>query len=105
MVGITRADCVAFLISPRNSPAAIAHLLRATGTNHLFVGHEQALQDLASASLQALKITHADFLLPTTSAPPLFEELYRGADEPFEPLPLYRGEMSTASFILHSSGE
>ena len=70
MAGIIRAGHTVFPISPRNSAPAVAHLLTKTGTQHVFVGPESALQDLAAMSLKLMK--DAGTLLPALQEIPLF---------------------------------
>ncbi|GJE93533.1 acetyl-CoA synthetase-like protein [Phanerochaete sordida] len=100
--GIIRSGHVLFPISPRNSAAAVAHLLAQTCVAHVFVGAEPALQDLARA---ALELMDRDTARPTLSTVPAFEELYAdGKHEPVEPLPPYRPQWDDPALIMHSSG-
>lgn len=45
-VGVLMTGHTIFPVSPRNSPVAIAHLLRKTGVTHLLIGREPAFQTL-----------------------------------------------------------
>ncbi|EKM49937.1 uncharacterized protein PHACADRAFT_213717 [Phanerochaete carnosa HHB-10118-sp] len=103
MTGICRAGFVAFPISPRNSPEAIAHLLAETGVSHIFISAEDALQRLWDAS--------TDVLARTGGAPPLrhdvpaFQELYPAEpDVHFKLLPAPDVRWDDVTIILHSSG-
>lgn len=102
-----RAGFVPFLISPRNSAVAVAHLLADTGTCHILLGHDQPIQDLASEALNILrndskyKTLHA---LPDVSLVPLFDDIYRPVDEPFELLPPSKPDPRSLAVIVHSSG-
>ena len=100
MVGIVRAGYTAFPISTRNSPAAIAHLLRKTNANHLLIGSESALRALVSEAFALL----TDMEPPSTSPMLLFDEIYKSDDEPFEMLPAINFHMEDPAVILHSSG-
>lgn len=103
-MGIQRAGFTAFPISPRNSPAAIAHLLTKTRTTHVLVGVEKSMQDLVEKSLEM--ITDPAFARPTTSQLPLFEDLYvKPASYTFEPLSPVRPTMDSVGCIMHSSGK
>lgn len=44
-------------------------------------------------------------VLPNVSLVPLFDEIYRPADEPFELLPPLRPDPRSLAVIVHSSGE
>lgn len=102
MVGIVRAGYTAFPISPRNSPAAIAHLLSKTKVSHVFVGVEQAMHDLVAASLKVME--EPGDKKPETSVMPLFEEIYKPLTESFELLSVEKPALETTAIILHSSG-
>ncbi len=100
MIGIIRAGHVAFPISPRNSPAAIAHLLKTANVKQLIVGQEKNFQMLAEISL-----THLQGDKPQIHAMPSFEELYLpDSDKDFVPLSYKKPDLNETSIILHSSG-
>jgi acyl-CoA synthetase (AMP-forming)/AMP-acid ligase II len=104
-VGILRAGFAVFPISPRNSPEAIAHLLKKTGACHLLVGGEPMLQKLAATSLQLLRADgHSEIPL---SAMPHFEDLYphESSDSEFKHYPSVKFDLNAPSLILHSSGK
>jgi acyl-CoA synthetase (AMP-forming)/AMP-acid ligase II len=104
-VGILRAGFAVFPISPRNSPEAIAHLLKRTGTRHLLVGGEPMLQKLAAGSLELLRADgHPEIPL---SGMPRFEDLYphESSNSDFKHYPQVRFDLDAPSLILHSSGE
>ena len=101
-----RARFVAFPISTRNSPAALAHLIEKTGVSHVLVGREQSMQDLIQQSLEALSKQYG--CAPVVRLSPMLtsEELYSdgGLNVP-EDVPDQQHSPDTASLILHSSGE
>lgn len=103
LTGIVRANCVPFAISPRNSPAAIAHLLAAKDVSHVLVGVETYLQNLIGASLDLMS---SRARIPGTSAMPVYEDLYYVEEEgrTFVPLPVVRPALSEEALILHTSG-
>lgn len=101
MTGIERANCTVFPISPRNSPAAIAHLLKMTSTTHVLVGSEPALAELAAASLTLME---EGVFRPQTSLMPSFQDIYKASDGPFELLPLVKPSIESIGIIMHSSG-
>ncbi|KAF8216298.1 hypothetical protein K438DRAFT_1796975 [Mycena galopus ATCC 62051] len=102
-----RANYVVFLISPRNSPSAVAHLVDKVGVKHLLVGQEPALMDLATAALNILKSDYPQRETPDLSPVLLFEDLFLPESErtltpeevPYE----YKGP-DTLVAIVHSSG-
>ncbi|KZT01340.1 acetyl-CoA synthetase-like protein [Laetiporus sulphureus 93-53] len=105
-MSIMRANCIAFPISPRNSPLAVAHLVSKTGVRHILVGREQATTDLANEAIQILKLQHPSVALPELSPMPLLEELFLPPEEQLSGDLVkyrYRGPDATA-IILHSSG-
>ncbi|KAI0062574.1 acetyl-CoA synthetase-like protein [Artomyces pyxidatus] len=105
-VGIMRAGFSVFPISPRNSPEAVAHLLRETGTRHLLVSGEPMMQGLASAALKILHKELGSELELTTAAMPQFEEIYTEAvvRGEFQRYPTVSYDFNAAFLIMHSSG-
>ena len=103
MLGIMRAGAVCFPISPRNSPAAVAHLLAKTNCHNVFVSPDVAMQDLIAAS-KPLIPEPFDLAIHVT---PLFEELLppdaEGSQEALFMAPKRRPEDICA--IYHSSGK
>ncbi|KAF7798676.1 hypothetical protein EIP86_009900 [Pleurotus ostreatoroseus] len=103
VAAIIRAGHVVFPISPRNSPAAIAYLLSKMGAMYIFVGSEDALQDLAAAAFRNL--SDSKNRVPIQAQFPTFADAYEaGIDDPFEPLPPLQFEWNDPLVILHSSG-
>ncbi|KAF9505928.1 hypothetical protein BS47DRAFT_1322053 [Hydnum rufescens UP504] len=98
--GIVHAGYIPFPISPRNSPAAIAHLLTKTNTTHMFVSTDPGMQGLSAATL---KLTGDKIQL---MAPPFFTQLYEPRpQEDALPLPfVQKPDLLAPAFILHSSG-
>jgi acyl-CoA synthetase (AMP-forming)/AMP-acid ligase II len=104
-LGILRAGFTVFPVSPRNSPEAVAHLLKKTGANHLLVGGEPMLHELAMASLELLRADgHPGIPL---SNMPNFEDLYPqdDSDDEFKHYPVAKFDLDAPSLILHSSGQ
>ncbi|KAJ7083262.1 hypothetical protein C8R44DRAFT_822628 [Mycena epipterygia] len=101
-----RANYIVFPISPRNSPSAVAHLIDKVGINHLLIGNEPAMLELANNALDILKGQYPLTAAPDVSYVPLFEDLFLPASErsPVLDLPYeYKGPDATAC-IMHSSG-
>ena len=102
MAGIFRTGYTVFPISPRNSPAAVAHLLRKANVSHVLVGSESSLQGLIASSLELLDGPKDSN--PTISVVPSFHEIYKPETEPFEPLAPGTFRLENPAVILHSSG-
>lgn len=101
VVGIVRAGHIAFPISPRNSPAAIAHLLKMANVKHLIVGQEKNFQLLAEASLALLQGNRP----PRMHLMPKFEDIYLpNSEKDFVPLSFKKPDLNETAIILHSSG-
>lgn len=105
MHGIIRAGYVPFPLSPRNSPAAIAHLLSKTECTHIFVSEDPSMQGLSAGSLKVLagQGGHSVERIPV----PFFDEVYaEGSPEELSAIPKVGGveDLNTLGFILHSSG-
>ncbi|KAF8195302.1 hypothetical protein K438DRAFT_1968611 [Mycena galopus ATCC 62051] len=105
IMAAVRANYVIFPISPRNSPAAVAHLISKAAVKHVLIGHEPAMLELITSALNILRETSLA-APPDVSYVPLFEELFLGNSNPISPdtLPYeYKGPDAT-SCIMHSSG-
>ncbi|EPS94433.1 hypothetical protein FOMPIDRAFT_1038850 [Fomitopsis schrenkii] len=106
IVSIIRANCAAFLVSPRNSPLAVAHLINKVGVSHILVSRDQAMQDLVNEALDILTTRYGSKQLPTQSPMLLFEDLFpplRSADD-YAPPPYVNSGPEARAIILHSSG-
>ncbi|KAH7929530.1 acetyl-CoA synthetase-like protein [Leucogyrophana mollusca] len=107
MMSIIRANYVVFPISPRNSAAAVAHLLDKVGVDHVLVGREQVMQDLVNDALDVLRDQYPSAPTPNLSPMFIFEDLFLPTEDGHamsETLPFkYKGPNSPL-IILHSSG-
>lgn len=103
MVGAMRVGLAPFPISPRNSPAAVAHLITKVNAPYMLVGPESNLQDLAAQAFEILK--QSNTVLPHMATMPVFEDLYeQDSSAPFEPLPPLKFDMDDPVVVMHSSG-
>ncbi|KAI1789126.1 acetyl-CoA synthetase-like protein [Ganoderma leucocontextum] len=106
IVGILRSGCTAFLISTRNTSAAVADMLSRTGATHLLVSPDAVMGGIADEAFQSLADlrVHVDRL-----AMPVFEDLFPETVDPASPfeaeveLPTSY-DMEAVAVILHSSG-
>lgn len=102
MIGIIRAGYCAFLVSPRNSPPAIAHLLSITKSDFLLTSADSLTQDIVH---KAVDILHENGGTISVRDIPRFDELFHDAAVSFEPLPqMQTPSMDDVAVILHSSG-
>lgn len=99
--GILRSNCIAFPISPRNSPAAIAHLLNKVGVGLLLLGHENHHQKLASDAFANMQ--ENGWHKPKHARMPLFEDLFKDEKSP-RFLPRLNPRPEDIGIIIHSSG-
>ncbi|KZT06952.1 uncharacterized protein LAESUDRAFT_758774 [Laetiporus sulphureus 93-53] len=76
MISIMHAGYTTFLISSRNPPAAITHLISQVGVKHLFIKLEPSMEKLADEAMNLLKMEYPLSIAPNSSSLPLFEELY-----------------------------
>lgn len=91
-----------FPISPRNSAAAIAHLLKKAEVDHVLLGREPAMQDVYAEAVKILKASGDT--IPSDSPMPLFEDLYTVERCDLLP-PMETYNFKDTSLILHSSGK
>ncbi|KIY53550.1 acetyl-CoA synthetase-like protein [Fistulina hepatica ATCC 64428] len=102
ILGMECARIPVFLLSPRNSAEAIAHLLMKMKVGHLLVSAEPHMQQLARRALENIKTVGNPDGHVHICAMPQYEDLY--TDQPYEALPEYRDDPSAPHIIVHSSG-
>lgn len=95
-----RAGYSAFPISPRNSPAAVAHLLQKVKVAHVLVGSERAFRALISESLALIEGEEK----PTISVMLSNDTIYLEDDEDFVPLAPVKYHAGDIAYLVHSSG-
>ncbi|KAK0451172.1 NRPS-like enzyme [Desarmillaria tabescens] len=103
ITGLMRLGFIPFPISPRNSAAAVAHLLKSTNCKHLAVGQDVSLQKVADMVCHQFWETDVDDKI-TTVPMPCFGDLFSEKPGAYEPLPPVRPDWSQTAFIMHSSG-
>ena len=104
MAGTIRSGHAIFVISPRNSPVAVAHLLKATHCSILYVSADKGMQGLSAAAVAQAQKEH-DWKV-AVEVMPNFEDVYDdGKDNTeFEMLPNIEFSMSAPALLAHSSG-
>ncbi|KZV70075.1 acetyl-CoA synthetase-like protein [Peniophora sp. CONT] len=102
ILGIMRCGHTAFPISPLNSAAAVAHLIRTTDTRHVFVSSDPSMQKLAQGAREMLV---QDGLQVHLMPMPHFEVLYSSESETvLDEKRLRKPERGEPVLILHTSG-
>ncbi|KAF9553775.1 acetyl-CoA synthetase-like protein [Agrocybe pediades] len=104
LISILRAGYIGFAISPRNSPAAVAHLINKVNVKCLFVGHDTNITELADKALQVMASEYPGSEKPFVVPMPVFEDLYaNSADDP-DDLPFEKRDPDDIILYMHSSG-
>ncbi|TDL22741.1 acetyl-CoA synthetase-like protein [Rickenella mellea] len=99
LAGIMRAGYQVFLISPKNSAIAVAHLLRRTNCRMIFISDDTATTDLCHKAVDELEVK-----IPVVSAPG-FNDVFRDGGDNFTRLPpIIPPSLDIPAVILHSSG-
>lgn len=102
MTGIIRAGFTVFLLSPRNSPSAIAHLLKATKCRMLVHSTDKFVEDALSETLLLLRESGEANL--SLCHLPSYSDTY-GRRDHVQPLPLLENvELDDIVLISHTSG-
>ncbi|KAH7912516.1 hypothetical protein BJ138DRAFT_785575 [Hygrophoropsis aurantiaca] len=99
IVGLMYIGLSPFPISTRNSAAGVAHLLKATGVQKLFVSKDPAMQRLSKEAIEAL--AKEGYSVETISMPQ-FSDLYTQGEP--EPVVLRTIGLDATAIIMHSSG-
>lgn len=103
ITGLMRLGFTPFPISPRNSAAAVTHLLKSTNCRHLVVGQDVSLQKVADTVCHQFWEADVDNKI-TTIPMPCFSDLFSTKPGSYEPLPPVRPDWSQTALIMHSSG-
>lgn len=103
-MGCLRAGLTVLLISPRNAPGAVVHLLNKTSAKYLFTSSDPSTKVLVDAVMQQIQSESRD--PPIGLRPmPQFEALFPlQADASIEPYPPRTYDVESSGLILHSSG-
>ncbi|KAI0746390.1 acetyl-CoA synthetase-like protein [Daedaleopsis nitida] len=96
ILGILRAGHIAFPISPRNSAAAVAHLLRTTGCKHVIVSQDAYTQSVTGEAMSTVEqvTLHPTFVL---------SDLLSATNDAID-TPAVKFNRDDPAVILHSSG-
>ena len=106
ILGLLKAGCTAFLVSTRNAAAAVADMLKRTGSAHLFVSADGSMRALAAEAIAAMA---REDMHVTEHVMPTFEDLFVKAlngqtrfDMPRDLPSNY--DMKAPAVAMHSSG-
>lgn len=100
VLGILRAGYVAFPISPRNSPLAIAHLLTSVSATHILVSSDPSIQSQYNDTFGLLQ----NGLELQKIEMPTHETLFKGYELEFRPVPMAKLDINSIACIYHTSG-
>jgi len=100
-----RAGYTLFPISPRNSPAAVAHLINKVNAKCVFVGRDAGPTDLAEQAMKAWDKQNPDIAKPILAPMPLFEELFLDSGNDPDDIPYEKPRQDDILFYVHSSGK
>lgn len=101
-----RVGLTPFPLSIRNSPIAIAHLIKKTEIQRLFVSPDPAMQRLCKDSLAILKQDGVDVeVIPMIQFDTISDESAQAAELDMLDLQVPKTDMNTLAIILHSSGK
>ncbi|KIK57260.1 hypothetical protein GYMLUDRAFT_766757 [Collybiopsis luxurians FD-317 M1] len=108
ILGVMHLGFTPFPISTRNSPVAVAHLLRKTHTVQLYVSDDPAMQKLANDAVALVENPKDDSPAMRIDILEMvyFNQLYLKQDDPESDPAKLQGKMSqdNITLILHSSG-
>ncbi|TCD63228.1 putative NRPS-like protein biosynthetic cluster [Steccherinum ochraceum] len=103
LMGMLRLGHSVFIVSPRNSPAAVAHLLAEVGVTYLIVGPEEG--NRTSSKLALKELADKGLNVPGVSVMPTPDEVFNlSAASNFTLLPPMEIKLSDPAILLHTSG-
>jgi acyl-CoA synthetase (AMP-forming)/AMP-acid ligase II len=101
-LGLFRAGYIPFTISPRNSPAALSHLLSAAKVEHLLVSGEPGIKQTANQALAMdQSLGDSSFISDVL----FFSDLLREKEEQLKLYPERKFKLDSHMIYIHSSGE
>lgn len=101
-----RLGLTPFPLSIRNSPIAVAHLIKKTHILQLFVSPDPAMQRLCEEALEILKQGGIDVeVIPMIQFDVISDESAQAAELDKANVTLPKIDLNTTALILHSSGE
>lgn len=102
VMGIVHTGCSVVIISPRNSPLAIANLIKDSKAEHLLISQEPSVVELAKNSLQIL--SNDWNLTISTSSMLTYPDLFPEARLPCEDITDIKRDLHDVAIVIHSSG-
>jgi len=103
-MAVMRAGYIVFPISPRNSSAAVAHLIRKVNVRCVLVGLDNATISLGQEAVTVLETQHPNNSKPGFVPIPRFEDLFLDTQEDPDDIPFEKPKPDDVTMYLHSSG-
>jgi acyl-CoA synthetase (AMP-forming)/AMP-acid ligase II len=103
-LGLARAGYTVFHISPRNSPAAVAHLLTSKSVVHVLTSCEPGIKAVVTAALAEMDVDE-NRRHHFVSDMPSFDSIMLEEDPTFLLLPPRDYDQDSVVCYIHSSGE
>ncbi|KAF9258147.1 acetyl-CoA synthetase-like protein [Marasmius fiardii PR-910] len=109
-LSIMRSNFIPFMVSPRNSPDGLAHLLSIARVQHVLFSEDATCSSLVEGALAILQKNAGDHAppLPSTSPILVYEDFFPITAEehtkPTKAVPLLRNELEDIVTYCHSSG-
>lgn len=104
-MGVLKSGCTLFLVSTRNTAAAVADMLKRTNTTQILISQDATIRGIAADALSQLSGSQV-----TVRDMPVFEDLYSDAttNSAFTDVNVKLPEThnpDALAIILHSSGK
>ncbi|RPD58184.1 acetyl-CoA synthetase-like protein [Lentinus tigrinus ALCF2SS1-7] len=105
-LGVMRAGCTLFLVSTRNTPAALVDMFQRTGTAHVLTSSDPFMRQVGE---EALKTLDASGVHISDHPAPVFEDIFPETLDPTSPFAVdveipQKFDVYAHGIILHSSG-
>lgn len=106
-LGIMRAGCTLFLVSTRNTSAALVDMFQRTGTVHVLISSDPFMRQVGEEALQTLR---ASGIHVSEHPAPLFEDIFTDTLDAMSPFAVdievpQKFDIDAHGIILHSSGK
>lgn len=101
-----RTGYIGFPISPCNSPATVAHLIKSVSVHYVLVGRDKSIVDIANRALKVLKANTTPQAIgpPKLIEMPIFQDLFLDSTDDIEPLIYECQDDDKIVLYMHSSG-
>ncbi|KAI0702388.1 acetyl-CoA synthetase-like protein [Cerioporus squamosus] len=105
-LGVMRAGCTLFLVSTRNTSAALIDMFQRTNTAHVLISSDPFMRQVGDEALQTLAASGVHI---TEHSAPIFEDIFTDTLDPASPFVAEvvipdKFDVKAHGIILHSSG-